>query len=136
MENHRHWLFEAVETPASDQGRFDNGCRPVHSANEMSRSKFHHWLFGAGLVLADSAAAERLVNLWHAVVVAAAADAEQAFAESLVGSPKEPDLHFDIAAETCRIMMEIHYQIEMSSSEIVSTGPSFAAMSDKQDSTL
>lgn len=59
---------------------------------------------------ADSAAAaERLESLWHAVVVAAAGDAEQAFAESLVDLPKEPDLRFGIVVEKCRIVTETRY---------------------------
>lgn len=62
---------------------------------------------------------EGLVGLWHAVVVVAAEDAEQAFVELLADSPKQPDLRSGIVVEMCRIMMGIHFRIESGSSVLV-----------------
>lgn len=57
------------------------------------------------MVAGLAGAVERLVSLWDAV--AAVADAEQAFVEHSVGSPKQPDLRSGTVVEMCRTTMEI-----------------------------
>ena len=89
---------------ATDQLRLDyrSGDHPVYFADEMTQSRYHHWIFGSDLAFADVVAS--LECLLHVVAVEGAG---QAFAEQLVDLPRSLGSDFDTAVEMCQIKMEI-----------------------------